>query len=43
VLSLFDENGADTDGFLRLNDIFNLNLPAELVVSVPVKPDSVKM
>ncbi len=32
VLSLFDENGADTDGFLRLNDIFNLNLPAELVV-----------
>jgi CHAT domain-containing protein len=32
VLSLFDETGADTDGFLRLNDIFNLNLPAELVV-----------
>jgi CHAT domain-containing protein len=32
VLSLFDENGADTNGFLRLNDIFNLNLPAELVV-----------
>jgi CHAT domain-containing protein/tetratricopeptide (TPR) repeat protein len=32
VLSLFDEKGADTNGFLRLNDIFNLNLPAELVV-----------
>ncbi|HEY9832855.1 MAG TPA: CHAT domain-containing tetratricopeptide repeat protein [Stenomitos sp.] len=32
VLSLLDENGADTNGFLRLNDIFNLNLPAELVV-----------
>jgi CHAT domain-containing protein/Flp pilus assembly protein TadD len=32
VLSLLDEKGADTNGFLRLNDIFNLNLPAELVV-----------
>jgi len=32
VLSLVDQNGADKDGFLRLNDIFNLNLPAELVV-----------
>jgi CHAT domain-containing protein len=32
VLSLVDEKGADTDGFLRLHDIFNLNLPAELVV-----------
>jgi len=32
VLSLFDEKGADSNGFLRLNDIFNLNLPAELVV-----------
>jgi CHAT domain-containing protein len=32
VLSLFDKNGAETDGFLRLHDIFNLNLPAELVV-----------
>ncbi len=32
VMSLVDEKGTDTDGFLRLNDIFNLNLPAELVV-----------
>ena len=32
VLSLVDEKGADTDSFLRLHDIFNLNLPAELVV-----------
>ncbi|MEC4985734.1 MAG: CHAT domain-containing tetratricopeptide repeat protein, partial [Oscillatoria sp. PMC 1076.18] len=32
VLSLFDENGAPENGFLRLHDIFNLNLPAELVV-----------
>ena len=32
VLSLVNEKGADTDGFLRLNDIFNLNLPVELVV-----------
>jgi CHAT domain-containing protein len=32
VLSLLDENGDNQNGFLRLNDIFNLNLPAELVV-----------
>jgi CHAT domain-containing protein/Tfp pilus assembly protein PilF len=32
VLSLYDENGKSQDGFLRLHDIFNLNLPAELVV-----------
>jgi CHAT domain-containing protein len=32
VLSLYDKNGAEADGFLRLHDIFNLNLPAELVV-----------
>ena len=32
VLSLVDEKGTDADGFLRLHDIFNLNLPAELVV-----------
>ncbi|MFE1746098.1 CHAT domain-containing protein [Coleofasciculus sp. H7-2] len=32
VLSLFDEKGNPTDGFLRLHDIYNLNLPAELVV-----------
>jgi WD40 repeat protein/CHAT domain-containing protein len=32
VLSLFDKAGQPQDGFLRLNDIFNLNLPAELVV-----------
>ncbi|MFB2880738.1 CHAT domain-containing protein [Floridanema aerugineum] len=32
VLSLVNDKGVDEDGFLRLNDIFNLNLPAELVV-----------
>ncbi|MBE9226614.1 CHAT domain-containing protein [Phormidium sp. LEGE 05292] len=32
VLSLVNDKGIDEDGFLRLNDIFNLNLPAELVV-----------
>ncbi|MGB3508921.1 MAG: tetratricopeptide repeat protein [Microcoleaceae cyanobacterium] len=32
VLSLYDEAGKSTPGFLQLNDIFNLNLPAELVV-----------
>ncbi len=32
VLSMFDEQGAEQDGFLRAHEIFNLNLPAELVV-----------
>ncbi|MGC9528201.1 MAG: CHAT domain-containing protein [Limnospira sp.] len=32
VLSLVDERGQLLNGFLRLYDIFNLNLPAELVV-----------
>jgi CHAT domain-containing protein len=32
VLSLVDQKGQPQNGFLRLNDIFNLNLPAELVV-----------
>ncbi len=32
VLSLFDNKGMPQNGFLRLNDIFNLNLPAELIV-----------
>jgi tetratricopeptide (TPR) repeat protein len=32
VLSLVDEQGRPQDGFLRANEIFNLNLPAELVV-----------
>ncbi|NEP09760.1 MAG: tetratricopeptide repeat protein [Symploca sp. SIO2C1] len=32
VLSLFDEQGNSQNGFLRLHDVFNLNLPAELVV-----------
>ncbi|HBB34064.1 MAG TPA: hypothetical protein DDZ80_19260 [Cyanobacteria bacterium UBA8803] len=32
VLSLYDRNGKPQDGFLRLYEIFNLNLPAELVV-----------
>jgi CHAT domain-containing protein len=32
VLSLFDEAGRPRDGFLRLADIYNLDLPADLVV-----------
>lgn len=32
VLSLVDERGDPQDGFLRLHDIYNLKLPAELVV-----------
>lgn len=32
VLSLFDGQGQPQDGFLGLNDIYNLDLPAELVV-----------
>jgi CHAT domain-containing protein len=32
VLSLFDENGKPQDGFLRTHDVYNLKLPAELVV-----------
>src|SRR5207249_9688356 len=32
VLSLVDTNGMPQDGFLRLQDIYNLNLPADLVV-----------
>jgi len=32
VLSLFDQFGKPQDGFLRLNEIYNLNLPADLVV-----------
>ena len=32
ILSLVDENGRPKNGFLRLTDIFNLKLPAELVV-----------
>ncbi|TAF02369.1 MAG: CHAT domain-containing protein, partial [Nostocales cyanobacterium] len=32
VLSLFDENGKPENGFLRLHDVFNLNLSADLVV-----------
>jgi CHAT domain-containing protein len=32
VLSLVDEEGKPLDGFLRVHDIYNLNLPAELVV-----------
>ncbi len=32
VLSLYDEKGKSRDGFLRLQDIYNMNLPAELVV-----------
>jgi CHAT domain-containing protein/Tfp pilus assembly protein PilF len=32
VLSLFNEQGEPIDGFLRLNEIYNLNLSADLVV-----------
>jgi CHAT domain-containing protein/Tfp pilus assembly protein PilF len=32
VLSMFDENGAEQEGFLRVGDIYNLKLPAEMVV-----------
>ena len=32
MLSLYDEKGKETPGFLQLNDIFNLEMPAELVV-----------
>jgi CHAT domain-containing protein/Tfp pilus assembly protein PilF len=32
VFSLVDRNGRQQDGFLQLNDIYNLNLPADLVV-----------
>jgi CHAT domain-containing protein len=32
VLSLVDKDGRQQDGFLRLQDIYNLKLPAELVV-----------
>lgn len=32
VFSMIDENGKEQDGFLRVNDIFNLKLPAEMVV-----------
>jgi len=32
VLSLFDEQGNAQNGFLRLRDIYNLKLPADLVV-----------
>ena len=32
VLSLVDHQGNPQDGFLRSHDVFNLNLPAELIV-----------
>jgi CHAT domain-containing protein len=32
VLSLYDEKGHPEDGYLRLNDIYNLHLDADLVV-----------
>ncbi len=32
VFSLVDEKGQPQDGFLRLHEIYNLNLPADLVV-----------
>jgi len=41
VLSLIDAQ-ANADGFLRANDIYNLKLPAELVVLSAARPDSAK-
>jgi CHAT domain-containing protein len=32
VFSMFDEKGRAQDGYVRLHEIYNLNLPAELVV-----------
>jgi CHAT domain-containing protein/Tfp pilus assembly protein PilF len=32
ILSMVDENGRSQNGFLRLHDIYNLNLPVEMVV-----------
>jgi CHAT domain-containing protein/Tfp pilus assembly protein PilF len=32
VFSLYDQKGQGVDGFLRLNEIFNLKLPVDLVV-----------
>jgi CHAT domain-containing protein len=32
VLSLYDQAGHPQDGFLRMNDIYNLHMPADLVV-----------
>lgn len=32
LLSRFDEHGRSQDGFLQLHDIYNLNLPVDLVV-----------
>jgi CHAT domain-containing protein len=32
VLSLVDENGKAQDGFLRMHEIYNMRLPAEVVV-----------
>ncbi len=32
VLSLYDPSGKPVDGFVRLNDIYNLDMPADLVV-----------
>jgi CHAT domain-containing protein len=32
VLSLFDEQGNPQDGYLRMNDIYNMKLPVDLVV-----------
>lgn len=32
IFSMIDEKGQPQDGFLRVHEIFNLNLPAELIV-----------
>lgn len=32
IFSMLDENGKEQDGFLRVGDVYNLKIPAELVV-----------
>lgn len=32
IFSMIDENGKDRDGFLRVGDVYNLRLPAEMIV-----------
>ena len=42
VLSLVDANGKTQDGFLRMDEIFNLQLPADLVVLSACRPPSAR-
>ncbi len=32
MLSLYDPSGKPVDGFVRVNDIYNLDMPVDLVV-----------